>query len=67
MIRRGEGDLCEGHDGHETEAKTESNIPVQMVCDDTERDEYEQDIEPGSKEEPFVGLNPSRLVLCLEN
>lgn len=56
----------EGHDSHERERKTKGGIPIEIMGEYTERYEYEEDVEPGAKEEETVGCEPGRLALRLE-
>lgn len=56
----------QGHNRDKAEAKAEGGIPVQEVREEAERDEDEEDVDIGAKEEELVGLQPGRLSFSAE-
>lgn len=56
----------QGHNRDEAEAKAQGGIPVQEVREEAERDEDEEDVHIGAKEEELVRLQPRRLAFGAE-
>ena len=46
---------CKWHDSKETEAKSEACIPIKVMREEGERNEDEENVEPGVEEEEAVG------------
>lgn len=56
--------LGQRHDSNKTKTKPQSSVPVRMMCDEAQRYEYKEDVEPCAEPKIFVRLYPGGFSLC---